>query len=93
MHKKPSSEMCKYPLVVQQMHIKLLDMEYTSTEGGWWDRIPSSSLCKHLCVCAMWYQVGLDNSMIVIHCRDNWSTIVMMLVLFYYHDSGGHGIE
>ena len=24
--------------------------------------------------------------MIVIHCRDSCSTIVMMIVLFYYHD-------
>ena len=61
-------QMCKYPLVgfvwlcVANTY-RILGMEYTSAEGGWWDRIPSSSLCKHLCVCAMWHQIGLGDSM------------------------------
>ena len=38
------------------------------------------------------YGVGLGNSMIV-HCRDSWSTIVMMIVLSHYGDSSRHGIE
>ena len=28
------------------------------------------------------YTLGLGDSTIVIHCRDSWSTIVMMIVLF-----------
>ena len=38
-------------------------------------------------------RVGLGNSTIVIHCCDNWSAMVMMIVLFYYHDSIRHDIE
>ena len=37
--------------------------------------------------------VELGNSMIDIHCHDSWSTIVMMIVLFYYHDSSRYGTE
>ena len=36
--------------------------------------------------------LGLGDSMIVIHCCDSWSTIVM-IVLSYYRDSSRHGIE
>ena len=38
------------------------------------------------CMCIL----GLGSSMIVIHCCDNWSTIAMMIVLFYYHDNSRH---
>ena len=40
------------------------------------------------------YIVGLGDSMIVIHCRDSRSTIVMMNddSTFYYHDSSRHDI-
>ena len=31
--------------------------------------------------------VEQGNGMIDIHCHDSWSTIVMMIVLFYYHGS------
>ena len=31
--------------------------------------------------------------MIVINCHDSWSTIVMIIVLFYYCDSSGYDIE
>ena len=31
--------------------------------------------------------------MIVIHCRDSWSTIVMMIVLSDYRDSSRHDIK
>ena len=44
--------------------------------------------CVCMCVCAL----GLGDSMIVIHCCDGWSTIVMMIVLFYYGDSSRHDI-
>ena len=36
--------------------------------------------------------IGLGDNMIVIHCRDSWSTIMMMIVLFYYCDSGRYDI-
>ena len=36
--------------------------------------------------------VGLGDSTIVIHLCDSWSTIVMMIVLFYYHDSSRYDI-
>ena len=36
--------------------------------------------------------IGLGDNMIVIHCHDSWSTIVMMIVLFYYRDSSRHDI-
>ena len=39
------------------------------------------------------FQLRLGNSMIVIFCRDSWSTIMMMIVLSYYCDSSRHGIE
>ena len=34
--------------------------------------------------------LGLGNIIIVIHCHDSWSTIMMVIVLFYYHDSSRH---
>ena len=36
---------------------------------------------------AVYTLIGLGNSMIAIHCSDSWSTIMIMTVLFYYHDS------
>ena len=34
--------------------------------------------------------VGLGDSTIDIHCHDSWSTIVTMIILFYYRDSNRH---
>ena len=38
------------------------------------------------------YDLGLGDSTIVIHCRDSWLIIVMMIGLFDYHDSSRHDI-
>ena len=38
------------------------------------------------------FKLGLGDSTIVIHCRDSWSTIVMMIIFFYYRDSIRHDI-
>ena len=59
------------------------------------------SICQILCglhsskfipAKLLWYRVVLGDSMIVIHCCDSWSTIMMMIVLLYHRDSSRHGI-
>ena len=43
-------------------------------------------ICTYVCV------LGLGNSTIVIYCHDSRSTIMMMIVLFYYCGSSRHDI-
>ena len=61
---------------------------------------PCLRVCMSVCVSVSLFMslyvcmsvLGLGDSMLVIHCHDSWSTIVMMIVLFYYRDSSRHDI-